>query len=233
MITLTNPLTSEERLSLMRLDDHTIEGPFSCGLISLQAAILRKGPPKERTYNKLYFAFRLNRLVKDFINMDYFSSFKNITKEDIEKNIKLLRSTVNANELSLEYKGFSSILSKDELIRGLLTNTFHNSCRYSDNISIIIEPSAFPEGASFIPEGARDYDKFIAFRVCDRGKGFPLKEQKDYQSYFTTCPPKGKNGCGLYFTGLVAKVLRAPLEIQSIPGDTRVSFYHPIYSESE
>ena len=102
-----------------------------------------------------------------------------------------------------------------------------------DPIQLIIEPANFPENPSFVPEGARDYSKFVAFRVHDTGEGFASEQEKSYETYFTKCPKKGEHGFGLYFTGLVAKVLRAPVEIKSIPGDTTVSFYHPIYPVTE
>ena len=85
----------------------------------------------------------------------------------------------------------------------------------------------FPEDAVFVPEGARNYKEFAAFRVSDNGAGF--SQDKNWLEYFTRCPEKRQHGFGLYFTGLVAKMLRAPIGISSKPGNTRVSFYQPIY----
>lgn len=93
------------------------------------------------------------------------------------------------------------------------------------------EVVGFPSDAVYIPDHAREHNEFTAFRVHDIGAGFG--RGKIPKKYFTTCPPVGQHGFGLYFAGLVGKVLQAPIGISSKRGDTTVSFYHPTDYKNE
>ena len=87
----------------------------------------------------------------------------------------------------------------------------------------------FPQQALLVPRGAEKYNEFMRFSVHNEGNAFPEKIlSKDYLKKFVH--QKGQSGFGLYFVKLAAKLLKAPIEISSKPGDTTVSFYHPIYN---
>ena len=90
-------------------------------------------------------------------------------------------------------------------------------------------PSKFPKNALFIPEGAKDFENFYVFHIQNKGKPFP-KDSKLING-LTKCPELGERGFGLYFTGLVSRFLKAPVNIKSNEDLTTISFYHPIYVE--
>jgi len=90
-------------------------------------------------------------------------------------------------------------------------------------------PSKFPKNALFIPEDARDFENFYAFHIQNKGKPFP--KDSPLIDKLTKCPEPGERGFGLYFTGLVSKFLKAPVNINSNKDLTTISFYHPIYVE--
>jgi hypothetical protein len=134
-------------------------------------------------------------------------------------------------ELKTSVRNCHPFLGPVDSLYTILFNLIKNSkSACGKNILLESDLASFPSEAIYIPEGARDYKKFIAFYVKDNGWGFPL--DIPLLDRLTLCPPRGKHGFGLYFTGLAARVLRAPVDIKSSPGDTTVAFYHPIYEEA-
>ncbi len=128
-----------------------------------------------------------------------------------------------------------SFLSLRSLMHSVLYNLVKNGVDAQIGTSDKDEPvklsvnyhPGFPENVLFIPEGAREYTNFVVFDVHNKGKSFP--KDIPLESYFTKPTPEKGRGFGLYFTKLAAKFLRAPVNITSEPGNTTVSFYHPIY----
>ena len=72
---------------------------------------------------------------------------------------------------------------------------------------------------------------FIRFDVHDNGPGFPAdRPLAEFLQLGATSREEG-HGFGLYYVSLVAKVLRSHIGIDSKPGDTNISFYHPLNLE--
>jgi len=240
MITLPNVLTTEERLATTRLFDHDMTGILH-GIYGAMSSAFSGNVNEHRKKRAIAlgesfasFYRTVNRLTQnDTISIDGMFS-KDSTQgfiEDMEDCSYIFGENFCLEAIS----NYSKIpVRAGDMTYCILHNLVKNSVwAGAKSVNVLIEPSSFPESASFIPDGARNYKDFIAFRVHDNGRGFPSREAREYGSYFTTCPPKGEHGFGLYFTGLVAKVLRAPVEIKSVPGDTTVSFYHPVYERAK
>ncbi len=227
MVKLTNPLTIEERLTTTRLIKHECKSLIGTSMLNVNHSIEKQVPIKEPVGFFINYTYQVLDVLSK-IDEDTFSpkdnpySFSRMITDaqNLCKNIHKHGLKINNTE--------NNLATLYPFMNVMLWNLIKNSAKMGiPNISI--EPSDFPSSPTLIPEGARDYKEFIAFRVHDNGKGFP--QDKNWSEYFTRCPPKGEHGFGLYFTGLVAKVLRAPVEIQSVPGDTTVSFYHPVYEK--
>lgn len=229
MVMLKNPLTTEERLAITRVLDHDMTNILNN--IYSGASIRKRDNSTKLTANLNTFA-NFYRTLRTLIQEDIVGMWSNCNQDKTERfaeDISENSRTIDCRfclELQSQYSEIP--MREQDFTQSVLHNLVKNSVYAGAKlVRINIEPSGFPETATFIPEGARDYKDFIAFRVSDNGCGFPQGE--DLNKRFTVCPPKREHGFGLYFTGLVAKVLRAPVEIKSVPGDTTVSFYHPVY----
>jgi hypothetical protein len=250
MITLTNPLTTEERLSVTRLINHDIESDMLANLhMGISNHLEHHVPIRNTLLNHTFSLYHFLHTIK-FLSLN---SKYDVKENSIFKNLDSNGLNQYVENLNFHHEGlikpkkenFITCLLACDFLYCMLHNLSKNAIIYNsrtpivkkgDNqfyktnpIDLIVEESSFPKNPTFAPEGCTDYDQFLAFKVKDTGKGFP--QEKDWQEYFTTCPEKGKHGFGLYFTGLVAKVLRAPVKIESEPGNTEVTFYHPMYPE--
>ncbi len=232
MVQLTNPLTTQERLALTRVLDHDMTNVLD----GIYGGVSRGGDNSTKLTANLNTFASFYRTLRTLTQQDIVGMWKNCNQdktdrfvEDISENIRTIGGRF-CLELQSQYSEIP--MREQDFTQAVLHNLVKNSVSAgAELVRINIKPSDFPETATFIPQGARDYKDFIAFRVSDNGCGFPQGE--NLSKRFTVCPPKGEHGFGLYFTGLVAKVLRAPVEIRSVPGDTTVSFYHPVYETSD
>jgi len=232
---IINPLTTEERLQVVRLIRHDSRNNMN-NLLGFTAYLSSELDIKDIDGSNLQAAYAdainvsqimhaMSDLIQEeelyFCDQDYY--YGNNVKILFE-GIRLIYPKSKGEEI-IRCEKFRT---KDSLIHLVMSNFVKNSlCSGSANIDLIAEDvSVFPD-AVYVPEGARAYGNFVALRVHDNGQGFT--NDKPLIDRLTVCPEKGKHGFGLYFTGLVAKVLRAPVDIQSKPGDTTVSFYQPIY----
>lgn len=159
-----------------------------------------------------------------------------LSKKHLVNNLNLLRDIQINKKNKVSYNISQNIPDKffyeANLIYCVLYNLVKNSFKHGNikEVNISVEQNNWKNmNPCLIPKGSKKYNNFIGFHVQDNGKGFP--KDKDFREYFTKVPEEGGRGFGLYFTGLVSKVLRAPVEIKSKPGDTIVSFYQPIYSK--
>ena len=70
---------------------------------------------------------------------------------------------------------------------------------------------------------------FMMVRVHDNGKGFPKdRPLSEFLELGVSAKAYGSIGFGLYFVKLACKALRCHLQIESKPGDTNVTIYHPL-----
>ena len=129
-------------------------------------------------------------------------------------------------------EGSKRFIGRQELVYPVLFNLTKNCFMrgYAKQAEVSSKVTGFPEQALYIPDRARDYKEFIAITVRDNGMGF--SKGFDFLKRLTTCPEEGMmNGFGFYFTGLVSKILAAPVDMHSEARDTKITFYHPIYSK--
>jgi signal transduction histidine kinase len=237
-VVLTNNLTTEERTSLARFGDHNFLTPFATEVMLIKRHISKGTKLAEEDSHRLeavYIMTRdlLNLISKDRVYLSQLGGENAIIKGYVERLVKYATSCYHylPKKINAESKSRQRFLGNDMILLSLICNLATNGIKMgASELSILVEDqNEFPQTATFVPEGARDYSRFVAFRVHDNGKGFPQDNKEKWREYFTRCPARGEHGFGLYFTGLVAKVLRAPVEIQSVPGDTTVSFYQPVY----
>jgi signal transduction histidine kinase len=260
MVMLKNPLTTKERFQIPRLIGHNMADYYTWVATEIERSCDKQTPCSDITDSIMRLAnpslMQIGTLMySDKITLNQYTDPITVDRiTDALDNFKLVMNASLGKDIAdIKITTKRKFLSNIGLINGVLMNLCGNAKmatggKKEQRISLVCEEySHFPETATFIPEGARDYNEFIAFRVHDNGKGFPqvsnnrqmLFEGEGFPTargemlkrYFTTCPQNREHGFGLYFTGLVAKVLRAPVEIQSVPGDTTVSFYHPVFEQ--
>ncbi len=234
MISLPNPLTVEERLQVPRLIGHDSLTPLIGAMGDVDYHLSHGKKIRKEAYDFLWAVIYLESTVMNLTSINPYPISKNdlISKKDLEKIFGIINS-LKKNKVSYDFSNFKEFHGIPCLIYSVMHNLAKNGIEhnYGKEIEIHVEKSGFPNNASFIPDGAHNFERFIAFKVHDGGRGFKPISEKSYQDYFTIHPQSGRRGFGLYFTGLVAKVLMAPIEINSKPGDTTVTFYHPIYKE--
>jgi hypothetical protein len=252
---LPNVLTVEERLSLARVHDHDMTDILH-GIFGFSSS--RKIPTDEKRNMRKNILCAYTSFYKTIWNLScsdasYVDKSSSICSgaEMMNDFYEQLRDSLRENFCLNTTSSYLNVPFREtDFMYCVVHNLVKNSLRAgAKQIDIFLEPSRFPVDAIYVPNGARDYDEFMAFRVHDNGRGFPqvgkqgqifftgdgfpTAQQEQYRKYLTMCPPEDEHGFGLYFVGLIAKVLRAPIGIQSSPGDTTVSFYHPVFEENE
>lgn len=235
-IVLPNTLTTEERLSLTRLLGHDTFSLLNSACIEVAISTRKNLPIKKEVAYYLEMVHALGRTISGLAETESLVLGGTALVMDTinSKNLQNMYNCLNiANDKSLEGNISQNITfeSDEHLLLVVLHNLIKNAVRSSRDspVTFSVERTDFPLSASYIPEGARDYSEFIALRISNFGKSFPSGKEKSYDSYFTEKRKKGDRGFGLYFTGLAAKVLQAPVEIKSIEGRSTVSFYQPNY----
>ncbi len=243
MITLTNPLTAEERQSTFGLHGHDLLGRSQVASSNIEV-MLELGKSEEGILARSRATANLNHLIYTTLAIERLHRRELLLLDDIgyvdirkiAENFLHVLPGENHNQAILVHSSNPreiEFATEKSLLWPVLFNLVKNARKHSptNEVYVSIEPhEKFPENACFVPEGARAYSHFVGLHVHNAGPGFPPREQRDYADYFNRRPAIlgiGRQGFGLYFTGLVSKVLRAPIEIKSVPGDTTVSFYHP------
>lgn len=237
MITLSNILTQEERLQIPRLIGH--DNIRIWELLSRRASIseIRQMPiDYDAADAMITHLVDTEKLVRDLI------LFKKVALRGIEiggilnELKRLFCSIEKSSKLGVDnIQGVDKIASNEYVLHSVLYNLIRNGMQAQQDkpedkrkVDLIVDSSGFPAQAIYIPEGAGDYQEFVRFSVQNPGE-FP--RDKPLIERLTICPPQGKHGVGLYFTGLAAKVLRAPVNIKSEAGLVDVSFYQPVYPQ--
>lgn len=217
---LDNPLTPKEKGNLYRLSNHDVVGPLN-GLYNQIGQLKRGEKPdlevlESRAMHLNFILSTIDDLSRDHFIISWtsfnprilFSYLENIFGESLD--------------YSLDYS--KDVAGKGHPIYTMLYTLSKNAINNGANhVHLRTSLEEFPAHAIYIPEEADGYEQFVGIHVEDNGRGFP----KDKMRIPKRCPPG--RGFGLYFTGLVGKAFRAPISIESKKGNTRVSFYHPIY----
>jgi len=235
---LSNPLTIEERLEVPRLIEHDS---------SVYWADLRNLPiaspdlDQEEYHAIVEHLAHIEQTVVTFTQAEavylrdsFYST--SLDKRSLEIMTNRLSKALLEGKLDASIGDIGSFLSLRPVMHSVLYNLIKNGVAAqaktddsNEAVNLTVDyHSGFPETTLFVPEGARDYTDFITFAVHNKGRSFP--GDVPLESYFTgPAPERGEGGFGLYFIRLAAKFLRAPVNITSEPGDTTVSFYHPVY----
>ncbi|MEK6983007.1 MAG: ATP-binding protein [Nanoarchaeota archaeon] len=87
--------------------------------------------------------------------------------------------------------------------------------------------SGHVDRALYSPDDGSERDDFVVLTVRDNGQGFPQDILLDSLLKFNLTKEKS-GGFGLPYVALACKLLRSHLTIESSPGNTRVSIYHPL-----
>lgn len=237
-IPLNNPLTIEERLSLPRLCGHDSMTYFAV-LSQMPAACKFGGKDFD---SKQYHAV-LDHLSCGETVIEALSQHDGIFLTDAFYNTRLDKTSIESlisdvGQISYDglIQGSVQEVPRFLTLRALMHSVVFNLVKnggtaqrstpdFGKAIEVSVEPSAFPDHAVFIPDNANKYRHFILFKVRNAGKPF----QKSPEYYFQRSIPEKGDGFGLHFVKMASKYLRAPINITSKPGDTVVSFYHPVY----
>ncbi|MBW2998476.1 hypothetical protein KY321_02960 [Candidatus Woesearchaeota archaeon] len=231
---LENPLTLQERISSTRIFNHdskTILTHLTNGIhlrnerLSQLTHLVSATSYLENTVSRLNLSQNYNPL-----NFQAFMfGFNPMVNALMESSIAPL---VCHNEISDE----NNYKFSNDLMFTVLFNLNKNAVRHGNKVkkgtkkfyAIHLETkiTSFPENATFIPEGANEDMNYIEFSIKNHCNKFP--DSFDYEKALNTCP-QGRNGFGLYITGLIAKYLKAPVDFTEDKGKGKVSFYHPAY----
>ena len=231
---LSNPLSIEERLQVPRLIGHDSVGVLAIILNDVLIAQMHNDCSK--TKNTPYLVQHIgmiNETIGSLILLDEYSLhpnsstdyFDDFSLQDEFNRIKALFKGKMAFSKDISHE---KVLSDTNLVHCVLYNLSKNAFDIgAKKVEVSVKEHNTLQDIVYSPEGSLDYTDFVGFHVHDNGRGFP--SGKDLREYFTTIPERKSSGFGLYFVGLAAKVLRGQVGIKSEPGDTTVSFYHPIY----
>lgn len=228
---MDNPLTLEEKVAVTRLIGHD--------LVSKQNEIARQAygmgnldPSSAHSLNQIVRATLIS--ITSLTQYDPFYPRK--TNPD---NIRFM-----LRDLSRKYTGVRVVPTVDSqistqfnseinLLYTMVHNLIKNSQRLVDPEQGAIHVSAtelFGRAEHLVYRSPENHiaGGFVRFNVHDNGPGFPADRPLDeFLQLGVTTREKG-GGFGLYYVKLVAKVLRAHIGIESEPGNTTVSFYHPV-----
>jgi len=232
VIKLPNPLKTKERLRIPRLLGHN-----SHAIIGRAMRKVREDK-KDLATGLLSFIGDIEETVEVLTHGGgiYLGTGLNFLKDYELQNLLRELNKVYEDELKIEVEINIPFSTSRAILNTLLGNIIDNAIniQYNQRRKITKVRAefllGFPETAIYIPDGARDYQEFVRFSVQNPGE-FP--RDKPLMDRLTICPERGKRGFGLYFTGLAAKVLRAPVDIKSEKEIVDVSFYHPIYRDEE
>lgn len=246
---LTNPLTVEERLQVSRIIDHDMMN-FSSSVVGN----LETHEDLMEDYERLTNPRRVESLEKQIISGKHVLKALSLAthvdlimgaitplvqSEGIFANFYSIRDDLDVMEFVSKVKidchedqTPDKLVTRNNLLYGVLFNAVKNARNHGevDEVKLKLNYQEREPGKEiFVPAGAEKYNQFYGIHIIDNGKGFdPKKLNKEL---FTKCPEQGERGLGLYFTGLVSKVLRAPIDIQSSEKGTTFSLYHPIYGK--
>jgi len=123
----------------------------------------------------------------------------------------------------------SPIKTRPEVVNVALNNLIKNGLHFGNAVTVsATDYSGEVPNPVYVP-GAHESERFVKFTVHDNGPGFPKgHDPKEFlELNASTREDSTMRGFGLYFVSLACKFLRSPLTIESEPGDTKISIYHP------
>jgi len=256
---LPNPLSLEERLKITRLIEHDTGKYFDelKGGIGVYSAELddtsqrRLGAIVSHLSNLmgtvetlveadelLFDELQSHSLYKGYYKEAFVNDLRRLFPGNLpERNGRYVNK--NPGKLQIVGQGFhENFLSFEAIIHSVFFNLIKNGLEVQEKekarvLMNIRKLDRFPERASFIPDGSRDYTRFTVFDFYNQGV---YSNDKPFEECLTTPPEPGADrGFGLYFVGLAARAFRAPVSMSSDPrrDATQISFYHPVYRDGK
>jgi hypothetical protein len=243
-ITLANPLTLEERLQVTRLLSHDVSdylNELRCGVgvevpeifrKRLQAIVNHIDNTQISVANLIHddsfdIACNYNWCLRNESERTFFiERLRRLFPGNFQKPAGLDYAQTSPGELQVMNCCFDHyFLSYESLLHSVLFNLIKNglAAQKEGERKVLLQVrilERFPREPNFIPEGARDYDRFVAFDVLNKGR---FSSEIPFSQHLTD---SSKEGFGLYFVGLAAKVLRAPIIMETGNDSTRICFYH-------
>ncbi len=231
---LKNPLTYKEKAKLIRLINHDLVDYQNKVIQDLGTALSPELNIKV-DYEKSWAAHKHSYHIMQTLTI--LGTHKRLyLKKTSEKDIKTFLTRIENNfslgkQFQTSIDSFTDLYTEFPVIYTSLHTMVKNSIRLTneDERDIRIEVSTFegniPDPA-FIPEdiGATEY---ICFKVRDNGPGFPKRGNPKRFLKLGASTRGEYYGFGLYFVSLACKFLRSAITIDSQPGDTVISIYHP------
>lgn len=204
------------------------------------------------TDQKGYNAERVNTLreeIGDMLDHDQILNGREILCTPQEMNLSVFKENFSRLQAILEKRiGYSvgidldiasgHINSDAALLYTALYNLGKNSSRFvpkgNEKISIHMDPYiGTPPSPVFSPRNVRTNDYYAVFSIKDNGTGF--EDTSNLAKYLDRDVTTRNNnseakpgGFGLHYVKLVCKYLGCDLGIESKPGDTKISIYHPM-----
>lgn len=233
---MKNPLTLEERAHTLGLVGHDLGNVM--GNLSFMHLESRNARRNRGTYEKrgLYLQHMFDTLnaLKSFASENI-----GVDSEDsrsIESNLRMIKEMLAYHKADIHYKVDLHNLRLNTnvpLVYTALYNLAKNSLRFVPEEGGLIIISAF-DFQGQVPNLVYANDKtltegrFVNFNVRDNGSGFSNdRPTSDFLKLGVSTKENG-GGFGLYYASLVCKFLGAHLAIDSQPGNTTVSIYHPL-----
>ncbi len=248
---VSNPLSDRERVHVMRLYDHdTVSLLHSVrDVLELADMLVEDGKWEELAAKRVrlthaqewvghvhYMSRAMAKLAEDTVHLTNWNEPPNYTSviRVLEQAVVLSRGNVEAaGEMPIDFRTNASVLYC--MLFNLVKNGVAAQRKLSKDLEkepvrLRAEMYVGVPPACFVPSGCEGYEKFVRFSVQDCGKGFGSDVALE-ELFYREAPAKWEHGFGLYFVGLAARVLRAPIGIESVAGDTKVSLYHPVFRE--
>jgi len=248
-VSLKNPLTDYEKAQMLRLCGHDMLSEF----FTLGSKLAEKEPPIKEIWDYMshfqYLTKSLALFGLDNVNL------LGTASERLDSLLLGRGEHRTLNTLKYMIKGELEVSVTDKWatprnfvsLEPILYATFRNLVKNAENSQIsksldlkttleMTPTIELPEDVLYVPEGARDYDLFASFNIRNLGPEFKREDALELLQ------ESNRRGFGMYFTGLVSKFLRAPVDVQSVKHDsdeskelyeTTVSLYHPYYAPED
>ena len=232
-LVIKNPLTIQERKELRRLPGHDTQGILESLLGATVPGNIRELAfhLKSTQLTLIQLAFCDEIVVGPYIETDT-NPYLSPKFGDLPRIIASVLGIPNIDS-SIDPSVDEELLTFNPIVYSMIYNLAKNSLNaqiscgkklQDTKINLTVESySDFQLRPCISLTAQKDFSEFFAIRVKNSGREFPedapLGELLNLSSYHF----------GLPFVKLVAKLLKAPIDIHSGPEDTTVSFYHPVY----
>lgn len=232
---MKNPLTLEEKANVPIIIDHDLIRNQE----DIINQILARGTPFFPNLTNEEVDYKRQHVMDVLTSMTILSTYSKhchfgiVSPGQLDSLLKQMKVILGKRgKISTHSNICDEFVSHKALLSTALYNLTKNSLRLANEADIRVEESRGINIRSekIVYNPREDISRyFVKFSVHDNGPGFPKdKPLEDYLKLGVSTRKDSTVGFGLYYVNLVAKFLRAPLTIQSEPGNTKLSLYHPL-----